>query len=104
MNRRNFLGGIVGILPAATCYARIWNEIARTEMPASAMLGGITIIWEDANGLETDRSFIPSKHYLMEFKVTLNEQLSYAQILNPFLKFSGLAIESTPTTPKPWKQ
>jgi len=32
MNRRAFFGGLFAILPAATCYRRIWKEIAKTEM------------------------------------------------------------------------
>lgn len=39
MNRRAFFGGLFAILPAATCYKRIWKELAKTELPAEALLG-----------------------------------------------------------------
>jgi len=38
MNRRNFIGGLFEILPAAICYKRIWKEIAKTEMPEESVI------------------------------------------------------------------
>jgi hypothetical protein len=63
MNRRAFFGGLFAILPAATCYKRIWKEIAGTEMPPMGSCcppgpdhpqGEITIIWEE-DGVEVGR-------------------------------------------------
>lgn len=39
MNRRKFLTGLFAILPAATCYQRIWKQLANTELDPAAMIG-----------------------------------------------------------------
>ena len=114
MNRRAFFGGLISILPAATCYKRIWKEIAGTEMPfdcgfTTGLPTGpipepwITIIWQNEDGVEiaSDSFRAPSACGEVTFIATATDGRTYDPYLQNTLRKFGIISPCTLNSPEP---